>query len=50
MARKNAVRVICVAAVDAFKSAAIDGNAGRYMSIANGPTADRRPSTTAFFK
>ena len=41
--------VICVAAVDALRSAAMVGSAGRYMSIANGPTADSKPSTIAFF-
>jgi hypothetical protein len=30
-------------------SAAIVGNAGRYVSIANGPTADSKPRTMAFF-
>src|ERR1700676_5181023 len=44
---KNTVSVICVAAVVACRSAAIDGNAGRYMSMANGPTADSSPSTMA---
>ena len=44
------ISVICVAAVDAPRSAAIVGSAGRYMSIANGPTADSRPSTIAFFR
>ncbi|CEG07447.1 hypothetical protein BN961_00837 [Afipia felis] len=47
-AMKNAISVICVAAVEAFRSAAIEGSAGRYMSIANGPTADNRPRTMAF--
>ena len=40
--------VICVAAVDAPRSAAIVGSAGRYMSIANGPMAQSRPRTIAF--
>src|ERR1700716_3654202 len=44
---KNTVSVICVAAVVACRSAAIDGNAGRYMSMANGPMADSSPSTMA---
>src|SRR4030081_1680368 len=44
---KNTVSVICVVAVVACRSAAIDGNAGRYMSMANGPTADSSPSTMA---
>src|SRR3981189_2800837 len=44
---KNTVSVICVAAVVACRSDAIDGNAGRYMSMANGPTADSSPSTMA---
>ena len=38
-ADEEAISVICVAAVVASRSAAIVGSAGRYMSIANGPTA-----------
>ena len=45
--RKKISRLICTAAVPACRSAPIDGKAGRYMSIANGPIADNRPSTTA---
>src|SRR3954469_25593676 len=47
---KNAISVICVAAVDAFRSDAIVGRAGRYMSMANGPIALIRPRTTAFLR
>src|SRR5262249_7951284 len=45
--RKKINRLICTAAVLAFRSSPIDGRAGRYMSIAKGPTADKRPRITA---
>jgi hypothetical protein len=44
---KKAMSVICVADVEALRSSAIVGSAGRYMSIANGPIAEMSPSTTA---
>jgi hypothetical protein len=47
-ARKNDSKLPCVAASDAFRSAEIDGSVGRYMSMANGPTAESRPRTIAF--
>ena len=47
-ATKNAIRVICTAEVGVLRSAAMVGSAGRYMSIAKGPTADNNPSTSAF--
>lgn len=31
-----------------WKSAVIDGNAGRYMSIDSDPNAERPPSTSAY--
>ena len=46
-ATKKAISVIWVAAVDAFRSDAMVGSAGRYMSIANGPIAASRPSVMA---
>src|SRR3954447_8847760 len=45
--RKNNSRLICRAGVLAPRSEPIDGSAGRYMSMANGPMADNRPRTTA---
>ncbi len=45
--RRTRSALICVAAIDAPRSAAIVGSAGRYMSIANGPMADSRPRTIA---
>ena len=47
-ARKNAMMLPWAAAGAVSKSLEIAGNAGRYMSIANGPTADNRPRTIAF--
>jgi len=47
MARKKISRLIWTADVPALKSSPIDGSAGRYISMANGPIADNRPSTTA---
>src|SRR5260370_41214326 len=47
-AAKKAISVICVDAVEALRLAAIVGSAGRYMSIAKGPTAVSRPRTIAF--
>ena len=44
---KYAVNVSWVAATLVCKSNAIAGNAGRYMSIANVPTAAKRPKTNA---
>jgi hypothetical protein len=41
------MRLICTAAGVACSVPPIDGNAGRYMSMANGPTAVMRPSTMA---
>jgi hypothetical protein len=46
-ARKNAVSVACVAATEVESSAAMVGIAGRYMSMAKGPTAESSPSTSA---
>jgi hypothetical protein len=40
--------VAWVAEVEALRSAEIDGSAGKYMSIAKGPMAVRRPNTIAF--
>ena len=47
---KNTISVICVAAVEALRSAAIVGNAGKYMSMAKGPTATIRPRVMAFLR
>src|SRR3984957_20005555 len=47
-ATKNAIRVACVAEVEALRPAEIAGSAGKYMSIAKGPMAVRRPNTIAF--
>jgi hypothetical protein len=47
-ATKNAIRVACVAEVEALRAAEIAGSAGKYMSIAKGPMAVRRPNTIAF--
>ena len=44
---KNARRVICTLAGSAMRSFPIEGNAGRYISMANGPIADKSPRTTA---
>src|ERR1700722_260906 len=46
-AAKKAISVICVAAVEARRLVEIVGNAGKYISIAKGPTADNRPRTMA---
>src|SRR5690349_6165362 len=46
---KNDISVACVAGIEACRSDAMVGSAGRYMSIANGPTAQSRPRTMAFF-
>ena len=45
---KKAIRLPCTAASEALNSVAIEGSAGRYMSMAKGPTAANRPSTIAF--
>src|ERR1700732_2759740 len=47
-ATKNTINVACVAEVEALRSAEIAGSAGKYMSIAKGPMAVRRPNTIAF--
>jgi hypothetical protein len=47
-ATKKAINVACVAAVEASRWAEIAGSAGKYISIAKGPMAVRRPSTIAF--
>src|SRR5471032_2000742 len=44
---KNTMRLICTSAGVACSAPPIEGRAGRYMSIANGPTAVIRPSTMA---
>src|ERR1700722_6827932 len=44
---KNAKRVICTVAGSAVRSFPIDGNAGRYISMAKGPIADKSPRTNA---
>src|SRR5271155_615511 len=46
-ATKNAIKVACVAEVEALRPAEIAGSAGKYMSIAKGPMAGRRPNTIA---
>jgi hypothetical protein len=45
--RKTTTRLICTASGLAPRSAPIVGRAGKYMSMAKGPIADIRPSTTA---
>src|SRR5437899_10794468 len=45
--RKKISRLICTAAVPACRSSPIEGRAGRYISMAKGPIADNKPSTTA---
>src|SRR5271168_762429 len=47
-ATKKATNVAWVAAVEASRCAEIAGSAGKYISIAKGPMAVRRPSTIAF--
>jgi hypothetical protein len=47
-ATKNTIKVACVADVVALRLAEIAGSAGKYMSIAKGPMAVRRPNTIAF--
>ena len=44
---KNPRRVICTVAGLAARSFPIEGNAGRYISMANGPIADKSPRTIA---
>src|SRR5580704_18067273 len=44
---RNATRLICTAFVPAPRLRPMAGKAGRYMSIAKGPTAVRRPRTSA---
>src|ERR1700728_1338138 len=44
---KKARRVICTLAGLAVRSLPIEGNAGRYISMANGPIADKSPRTIA---
>ena len=44
---KNESRLSCTTPFSAARSLPIDGKAGRYMSIAKGPMADRRPRTIA---
>ena len=44
---KNIVSVICVAAVEACKFAAIAGSAGRYMSTEKGPKIEIAPSSSS---
>src|SRR3546814_6832049 len=44
---KNAVRLISTASGSAARLAPIDGSAGRYMSMANGPMAVSRPRISA---
>ncbi len=46
---KNDISVACVAGTEALRSEAIVGSAGRYISIANGPTAQSKPRMIAFF-
>ena len=42
---KYAIRLICTAGADALRLFPIEGSAGRYMSMANGPTTVMRPRT-----
>jgi hypothetical protein len=42
---KYAIRLICTAGGDALRLLPIEGSAGKYMSMANGPTAVMRPRT-----
>jgi hypothetical protein len=44
---KNARRLTCTVVGSVLRSFPIDGNAGRYISMANGPIADRSPRTIA---
>jgi len=44
---KNARRLICTVSGSVLRSFPIDGNAGRYISMANGPIADKSPRTIA---
>src|SRR6185312_15704028 len=41
------MRLACTAAESAFRLPAIAGKAGRYISTANGPISESRPSTMA---
>src|SRR5271169_3947619 len=47
-AAKKAINVAWVAPVEPTSSSDIAGSAGKYISIAKGPMAVRRPSTIAF--
>jgi hypothetical protein len=46
-AMKKAIRLACTAPMEAPRLCPMEGRAGRYMSIAKGPMADSRPSTSA---
>src|SRR5215204_2078548 len=46
-ARKKLIRLICTAPTSTWRSRAIAGKAGRYMSMANGPMAESMPRTSA---
>ena len=47
---KKAIKLASAAPIDAPRLCPIDGSAGRYMSMANGPMAEIRPRTTAVLK
>ena len=47
VAAMNAMRLACTPAVSAPRSRPIAGSAGRYISMAKGPMADSKPSTSA---
>jgi len=47
-ARQKSIGLACTAPIGASRPCPIKGNAGRYVSMANGPIADSRPSASAF--